>query len=272
MADLELHTRYARGWKTGHFNAGLSINPSVSSTDPDRFESALTPVEPESLHAFEVGFESNFFESRVNLSAAFYRYWYKDLQVFDLVNEPDTIPTQQLLSSDARVLGVEAGITIRPIDGLDLGLQMNWLDSTFLDFFVTKRELGGRANRQLRTFDYSGNPTIAAPEWTVNGLALYEIPLGRWGSLTPRFDYTYQGTVFLDPQGLELISQSPYWLFDIRLAYLTPDSNVEFALWVTNLTDQRYLVDVFDLTREFQTILQVWAEPRMFGATVSYRY
>ena len=102
--------------------------------------------------------------------------------------------------------------------------------------------------------------------------ALYEIPLAPWGFLTPRFDYTYQTRVFLDPQGLDLISQPDYWLFDLRLAYLTADSRFEFAIWVNNITDQRYLVDVFDLTRQFETILQVWAEPRMFGATISYRY
>jgi iron complex outermembrane receptor protein len=194
------------------------------------------------------------------------------MQVFDLVNEPDSIPTQQLLSGDARIIGVEAGIGIRPIDGLDIGAEMNWLDSTFQDFFVSKAEVGGRTNRGNRTFDYSGNPTIAAPEWSVNGYALYEIPLAGWGFLTPRFDYVFQTKMFLDPQGLDLIAQPAYWLFDARLAYLTPDSRFEFAFWVSNLTDQHYTVDVFDLSREFNTILQVWAEPRMFGATASYRY
>ena len=33
-----------------------------------------------------------------------------------------------------------------------------------------------------------------------------------------------------------------------------------------------YMIDVFDLSREFETMLQVWAEPRMFGATVTGRY
>jgi outer membrane receptor protein involved in Fe transport len=82
----------------------------------------------------------------------------------------------------------------------------------------------------------------------------------------------FQTTVFLDPQGLELISQPEYWLFDLRLAYLTPGRGIEFALWVTNLSDEQYLIDVFDLAREFNTILQVWGEPRMFGATVSYNF
>lgn len=272
MLDLELRTRYSRAWKTGHFNASLTINPNANPNQPDEFESALTPVEPETMHAFELGFQSNMWDQRVTLEAAFFRYWYDDMQVFDLVNEPNSVPTQQLLSADARILGVEANLTILPMEGLEIGVGMNWLDSTFEDFFVTKREVGGRFSRELRTFDYSGNPTIAAPEWTLNGYVTYEIPLGRWGSLTPRFDYSFQTESFLDPQGLSLISNPEYWLFDARLAYFTPDQRVEFALWITNIADQEYLVDVFDLSREFSTVLQVYGEPRMFGATVSYRF
>jgi len=30
---LKLHARYSRGWKTGHFNAGLSVNPNFSADD-----------------------------------------------------------------------------------------------------------------------------------------------------------------------------------------------------------------------------------------------
>jgi outer membrane receptor protein involved in Fe transport len=271
-AALEVHTGYSRGWKTGHFNASLTINPGDNQQQTDEFESALTPVKPETMHAFELGFKSELLKQRVVLEAAFFRYWYRDMQVFDLVNEPNSVPTQQLLSADARILGVEANITVLPVEGLELGLGMNWLDSTFEDFFVSKREAGGRNNRSTRTFDYSGNPTIAAPRWTVNGFAVYDIPLGRWGSLTPRFDYNYKSQTFLDPQGLDLIAQPEYWLFDARLSYFTPDERVEFAFWITNISDQEFLVDVFDVSREFSTILQVWGEPRMFGATVSYRF
>ena len=44
------------------------------------------------------------------------------------------------------------------------------------------------------------------------------------------------------------------------------------ALWGENLLDEQYLVDAFDVTREFDTILQVWGDPRMYGITLSYRW
>ena len=96
--------------------------------------------------------------------------------------------------------------------------------------------------------------------------------MGSYGLVVPHLDYSYRTRVFLDPQAVDLISQPAYWLFNARLAYRTLDERIEVAGWVRNLADEQYLVDVFDLTREFGTILQVWGEPRTFGVTVSYRY
>jgi hypothetical protein len=41
---------------------------------------------------------------------------------------------------------------------------------------------------------------------------------------------------------------------------------------MSNVTDKQYLVDVFDLSREVNEVLQVWGEPRMMGVTVSFFY
>ena len=61
-------------------------------------------------------------------------------------------------------------------------------------------------------------------------------------------------------------------LLDLRLGYVLPGGRVEMAFWVNNLLDQAYLVDVFDISQDFDTILQVWGEPRTFGVTLSYAY
>ncbi len=273
--DFTLHAKYNRGMKSGHFNAGLSVNPDPIDPNKEKLYSLLAPVEPEHIDAVEIGFDSSWLEKRILLSAAFYRYWYKNLQVFDLVNDVGSIPTQQLLNADADIHGIEGDLEIFPVEGMMLGFGFNWLDSTFGEFVVSKRQsVGGGAsgNRSLLYYDYSGNPTIAAPKFTLNGTAEYQYFIPGFGTLNPRIDYSYQTEVFLDPQGLDLISMPAYWYLDLRLAFLTPDENLEVAFWVTNVTDQQYLVDVFDLSREYNEVLQVWGEPRMMGVTVSFYY
>jgi len=271
--EITFHAKYARGMKNGHFNAGLTSNPD--GNDPSKVASLLEAVNPEYNHALEIGFDSRWLEQRVTLSGAFYRYWYTDLQVFDLVNEAQSLPTQQLLSADANILGVEIDLQIMPTEQLLLGFGINWLDSTFADGFVVQKRqaLGGQGGpKKNLNIDYSGNPTIAAPEFTLNGTAQYTFYLFDWGTVSPRIDYSYQTEIFLDPQAFELIGMPAYWYVDLRVAYMTPDEDIEVAFWMNNVTDQQYLVDVFDVTREFEEILQVWGEPRMFGVTVSFSY
>jgi iron complex outermembrane receptor protein len=273
--DFTFHAKYNRGMKSGHFNAGLSVNPDPNDPTKEKLYSLLAPVEPEHIDAVEIGFDSSWLEKRVVLSAAFYRYWYKNLQVFDLVNEKGSIPTQQLLNADANILGIEGDLKIFPVEGMMLGFGFNWLDSTFAEFVVSKRQaVGGGASgsRSLKYYDYSGNSTIAAPKFTLNGTAEYQYFIPGFGSLNPRIDYSYQTEVFLDPQGLDLISMPAYWYLDLRLAFLTPDEDLEVAFWMTNVTNQQYLVDVFDLSREYNEVLQAWGEPRMMGVTISYFY
>ena len=147
-----------------------------------------------------------------------------------------------------------------------------WLDSEFRDFAVTKSVAGPRGEGTATEFDYSGNPLIAAPEWSLSGVVEYQIPLSRWGSLVPQYDFSYRSKTYLDPQHADPISQDPYWLHNARLAYRTPDGRWEVAGWVRNFMDEQYKIDVFDFTRDFQTILEVWGDPRTYGLTVAYAW
>ena len=121
-------------------------------------------------------------------------------------------------------------------------------------------------------FDYEGNPLIAAPELSFSGYVEYELPLYRWGSLIPIFDCSYKSRTYLDAQKETLISQEPYWIFNARLVYRTPGGGIEVAGWVQNFMDEQYKIDTFDLSRQFSTVLEVWAEPRTYGLTISYSW
>jgi len=270
IENARIYGKYTRGFKAGHFNAGLTIQNN------DEVKQSLNPVAPESIDAVEVGIKSSWIDDRLELNAAFFRYWYKDLQVFDIVNEFGAIPTQQLLNSDADVMGAELELTVRPLDGLLLQVGMGWLDTAFREFTVVKQAvapsgIGGNPG-QVAEFNYEGHPLIAAPQWSLSGYTEYELPLYRWGSLVPSFDFSYKSRTYLDPTMELAISQAAYWVFGARLAYRTPGGRIEVAGWVTNFMDERYLIDAFDFTRQFGQINQVWSEPRTFGFTISYAF
>jgi outer membrane receptor protein involved in Fe transport len=261
---LNTYAKYARGFKGGHFNAGLSIRQGVAAQSID-------PVEPEHIHALEIGLKTSLWDNAFNVRIAGFRYWYEDLQVFDIQNEAGQIPVQQLLNAPrARVWGAEVEAQTRPLEGLMIQGSFGWLDSRFVEFGVTKTvSLGPRGEPNQEFFDFAGNRTIASPAYSISGLASYEIPLFGWGFLIPQYDFNWRSKTYLDPQQLDPISQEAFWLHNARLSYRSENEQLELAFWVSNIADKYYKDDVFDLSREFNTILEVYGDPRTYGVTLS---
>jgi iron complex outermembrane receptor protein len=264
--SLVSYLSFGHGFKGGHFNAGLTI----TGGDP---EQDIDPVEPEFIDAVELGFRTRWFDDRIILNAAVFRYWYTDLQVFDITNEPGKLPIQKLLNGDADVLGAEAELRLRPLPGLMINANLGWLKSEFKEFKVIKTIQTSRDPNPIPVeFDYTGNTLVAAPEWNWSVITEYEIPLFGWGSLVPQYDFNYRSKGYLDPQMADPISQEGYWLHNARIAYRTPDERIELAFWVSNIFEETYKVDVFDLSRSATSILEVWSEPRTYGVTLSLNW
>ncbi|MBW2578307.1 MAG: TonB-dependent receptor [Deltaproteobacteria bacterium] len=253
---LRSYLKYGRGFKGGHFNASLTITGGDANQNID-------PVEPELVDALEFGIQSRWFDDRVILNAAVFRYWYQDLQIFDVTNDYAQLPTEKLLNGDVDVRGAEAELRARPVPGLLISANMGWLDSEFKELVVPKYP---------KSVDYAGNQLVAAPTWNFAVVIRYEASLFGWGSLNPQWDFNWRSKTYFDPQMVDPISQEAYWLHNARLAYRTPNDRIELAFWVSNIFEEEYKVDAFDLTREFNTIREVWGKPRMYGVTLSFNW
>jgi len=283
LESTSIYWKYSRGMKGGHFNAGLTFEQSLCPKNPDGTQPTgcqeITAVEPEFIHSFELGLKGDYLDDRLEITTAFFRYWYTDLQVFDIVNEAGSLPNNQLLAADADVRGVELEFNTRPfsgvyppMDGFFVRAGIAWLDTEFRHFRVKKRTRpgSGRSGGNNGQFDYTGNPLIAAPKWKFSGTVNWEIPIAHYGSIVPQYSFSYRSQVALDPTAHDLLSQPAYWLHNARLAYRTPDQHIEIAAWVRNLTDKVYYSDIFDLTSQYRMLLEIYAPPRFFGVTASY--
>jgi iron complex outermembrane receptor protein len=167
---------------------------------------------------------------------------------------------------------------------LILEARFSWLESEFLDFTDTNTIFSG-FGFITEEVDFSGNRLPNSPRFKISASARYPFDLGRFGTLTPRYDMTYTGEVFFDPSegrgaprnpvfGLApslpkyAVGQQAYLLHDVRLSYLLPGEHIEISGWVRNLTDERYKTYVAEATG-IASLLNWIGAPRTYGGSLS---
>ena len=234
------------------------------------------------MDSIEAGVKAIFLGERVKLSAAVFYYDYQDLQVFQLRNSGGNAPVPELINAnDADVLGVEAEIDLRPFEGwappifegLWIRLTFAWLDSKYTDFVNVFEVQNFDFEPVVQTViqDLTGNRLINSPEKAFIGFVAWPVG-GSWGSLTPRFDWSFKDEVFFTAENTEYVQQDPLWLLNLRVTYRDPAERIELSGWIENLTDQAYTVDAFNLARLRRSVLHAIGDPRTYGITLAFKF
>jgi iron complex outermembrane receptor protein len=280
--EASVYVKYSHGFKPGHFNGGATVSRQI-----------ISPVDPETVDAYEVGARTEWFDGRLSLGGAFFYADYVDQQLFQFaVDQQGGIPLSQLINAQAaRILGVEADLEVSPIDRLDIKLSMAFLDTKYDEFTNEFRMQVPVAPGEPPMgvdvlFDYTGNRLVGAPRWSAVGSIQYVIPLdGLASELTPRFSFTYKDKVFFDPaEGKggnfdlpdDTLAQDGYWLLNANLAWRISTGGagaLEVSGWVRNLTNEEYRSQSFDVTGTgFGFVLDAYGPPRTYGITLRAEY
>ena len=271
--------KFTRGWKGGHFNA----TSDASDTN------AITVADPERIDSFEVGVRGSWFDGRLGLDTSVFHYDYRNYQIFTAEVQVGGTPNFVILNANnAEVYGAEVDLNARPLPGMFLQANFGWLDSRFLDFTQIQTRSTAVGVQQLviaTEINNTGNRLLNSPKFKVSLTGEQMFPLGRFGSLTFRWDGawsddtnfdatngkgvpTIRGDQFLPDN---TIGQRAFWLHNLRLAYRTPDGGVEVAGFVRNLQDKAYKTFAFDASAlgAFRTTVYFTGEPRTYGLSVT---
>ncbi len=254
--DIHAYASVATGFKSGDFNG------SFLSQDPAQIALQLQPVKPETVTSYEIGLKSSLFDNRLILDVAAFYNDYQNMQVFVLV-PLGNLPVNVLDNAkSAHTDGVDAEVIARPFSGLTATFNLGLLD-TKLDSFV--------ANRDPSQPDYSGNQLPLAPHVTFSGLLDYKAPLGNGAALDFQFNANYKSHQFFDISNDPYTTQAGYWIENARVAYQFDNDRWEVAAFVRNLSDQKYLLDAFDLS--FVGFIQgIVGTPRSFGVEANMHF
>lgn len=238
---------------TGFKGGGINPRPFIPKQ--------VVPFNPETLTAYEIGAKTEFLDHRLRLNmAAFYnKYNNIQLTVFSCP-QYSPFPTfpcfAPLNGGNANVDGAELEMSALPIDGLELDGSLSYLH---FQYTTISAEVGIPGVRGVQ----KGMVPPYSPEWKASFGIQYAINLGQnVGSLVPRMDIDYEGSVYTNPTNAPTNRISPYLTANGRVTYRTPDDNWELALEVTNLTNKYYALTVDDSHTSTGYISMAPARPR----------
>jgi iron complex outermembrane receptor protein len=241
--DMLVYTSWNRGVKGGGYNSPF-FPLTVDYTDE------IMSYDPETLDAFEVGFKSTLSDGRVRFNGAVYYYDYQDYQAFTL-NGLDAIT----FNTDATSKGAELEFQASPTENWDIILGAAWNDI------------------EVDTAPGVTSRSIQSPEWNLNGLVRYTIPLST-GQIALQVNGVYLSEHIFALSNLPNVTENGYTVFDASISYATNDGKWILTAFMTNFTDEEYLVQTFDLstTDVFGMTEQYYGRPRWWGLSARYSW
>ena len=256
--DILAYASVATGYRPGSYN-------------PRPFQATqVVAVEAEDSEAYELGFKSDWFDHRLRTNVAvFYTDWKTRITpvggteclLLDLgpppVYQADDPTTPGSVTDDlgnvcetttsrtyyentpGEIQGIEVEATWEPIDGLVLSGVYGWID--------------------WESPDINDDPTVTSelppyvPEDNWAFSMSYGMALDGGASLTPRVDLYGQAeicsqNVFVDSTFPGASCTDAYELVNVRLEWRSSGNTWTVAVGATNVTDEEYFYNKFDLT------------------------
>jgi iron complex outermembrane receptor protein len=245
-----LYVSYNRGSKSGGFT--FSTGTPYGGTEVD-FVNGI-PFDPETLNAYEAGVKTNFAGGMTTLNVSAFYYDYEDYQAFAQVSQIQTVTNQ-----DANAQGLEVELNAAPTDRLTLQLGASFMDSKVKDIRLPDQS----------TFVDHDLPQ--APSFSGNALARYEFPLGA-GTASIQGDLLYSDDFCFTTLCAPVEKEKGYTVANARVGYAAPDGRWEVAAFVNNLFEEEYRVYAFDSSLFAGVVAGVYAKPRTWGVTASFRF
>lgn len=246
--DWLLYAGINRGVKAGSFNAKLPDNQDFLTNDQ-------IPYGEEVLTAYELGFKSTLFDGTTRFNGSFYYYDYDDYQAFVFLSLSGIV-----INNDAEIKGLEFELLTRPIQGLDLMLNVSWLDAEVTDLQI--------APGVFKDTTPSFTPSV---QWA--GTARYEWPETFFGgTISLQASANYVSSFYHNIRNFESQKLSSYIVGNTRVSWASSDERWLGTVFVNNIADERYRNIGFDVSAVCGCSQESYGKPRWAGVSVRYSY
>jgi iron complex outermembrane receptor protein len=268
-----VYASLAKGFRTGGFQPSGAASPDL-----------FTPYRPEKITAYEVGYKTA--ASRLQFSAAAFYYDYKDLQIGVTIPNPNGtggLINTVINAKKAEVYGLDAELSVEPVDYLNLRIGAAWLHGRYKDFpNATGTGLNAATGLNItnQIQNWSGKQMIRSPNFSGNLGVDYEFQDVVGGKLLVGANARYTSSFATNAASLygrlagpratkQRYRQGAYALVNAQATWTDPSGHYRVGAFVNNLTDKRYrLTYSGGAFGDYST----WASPRTYGVRVGYEF
>lgn len=249
LDGVMVYASYNRGSKSGGFTF------STGTPFPTQLVDTLNNLtyRPETLNDYEIGLKTTLAPGTTFNLAAFY-YDYRNYQAFVQVGY-----TQVVRNLPAKVKGIEADFTTRPLHGLTLQLSGAYQDSEVKNVLLPDGVT--LVNHDLPQ----------APQFSGSAMTRYEFGLAG-GTASIQADAVFQSSMCFTVMCAPVEREKGYAVANGRIGFTTADKKIDLSVFVNNLFNKAYRVYAFDGSLYWGDTLGVYAKPRTWGVSLRYNF
>jgi iron complex outermembrane receptor protein len=241
-----VYASFTQGYKAGVFNA-----PGNSTT----------PVNPEKINAYEIGYKTA--RARWRFDAAAYYYNYKDLQVTTYTQNGSVLVN----AANSRIYGLDTSLQTQITSAFSATLSAAYTHARYVNFpNAPDYTFSSTQGVLIGTKNASGFQMERAPEFQGDLILNYSLPLLE-GKLDLSTLYSYETKVYFDP--VQLTNQGAYGLLNARAQWTAPSGHWDVAVFGKNITNKTYITEVLPDSAYFG---QAFGTPATVGIEVGVKY
>lgn len=267
--DINVYARLAQGFQSGGFSA--------EAGDPSYL---AEPYDPQESKTYELGSKASLWDGRAQVNGAIFLNEITDMLIPQLV--PGSTSSYWTNAGKATNRGLELEVVVIPLEDWRVQVGYSWLDAKFDEYYdnalnIPERPLIDTANNRLPSW---------TPEHTLNVNVDARLARTAWGTLRGIVDFTYQSKVYAYAVNDSLSAPNAGGAYSAAADELPSRSNInvrlqlselsfggdgvaDISIWIRNLADTDEPSTIIDFGN-FTTA--TWTEPRMYGASFSYKW
>ena len=249
-ANSNIFLSVARGFNQGGFNLNLGLAPDSKNNN--------LYYDPEFLTNYEVGFNSQFFDSKMDIAAVIFYSDREDQQVLISTQVDPTDPNTFSFLTQNAAEGINKGLE------LNVDMQLNESLHYFARFGLLKTEINNWKSRP----DLEGRAQAHAPEKS------YALGLDWFVTERASLSIDVVGKSSFYYSDSHNNKSKSYSLTNINFDYLIGDWT--YSIWARNIFDEYYSVRGFYFGNEApdfkDTLYERHGDPRHVGFSMRYDF